>query len=714
MTFTSPSGGEFRLEDSTIRLEDSLYGRTDEPAAVVPASGFALEKDSEYVFCLYPVHPESPYVDITLIQTSDPCGEGHTWGDWVVQREADCLHDGQKVRYCVYCSAADTPEAIPATGEHVWTQTEPVVDEKAGTQTVWKECGVCALRQDPVITFTQEKQAELDAFAGVLTDGTSSLSDRLDAVVQTDNQTLLTADTQLDGSEQTHMEMIGQLEQQLYEERAPEDAPQCSVIMDTIADKEGVTVIGAAVTAAAVSAEDIKNGESSAQDTYRAVLRMSDPEYGTDDAGRASCTMDISLYVRKNEEEAQEEKTALAAPILITMAVPEAYASKDFDLYHHVENDDGSITKVKIDYSRNPDGTITFATPSLSDFSFENALCLEHQLIRLQSDSRNREAACTQGGVEVWGCGNPYCTYEEIVETKPLPHTWVRDAVLEATCTAEGSTGGWHCENCGCSDEEHPAAEPTEKTAHRWTQWSVSADALCETDGAMSRTCALCSEEERKTIPAIGEHSMKWKTVREATVFGEGTEEGVCSVCGRKESRSLPVPEPSMTVTGDVSKITLQKGKKTTAFAVSGMARGDSVRSWSSSDTKVFTVKGKSDGTCTIKAGKKTKKATLTIELASGLTRKITVKVQKAPVKVSSLGITNASGTLNLRKGESFSLKLDVRPFTTLIKPSYKSSRSKVASVSKKGVITAKKPGTAKITIKCGKKKKTITVRVSG
>lgn len=43
---------------------------------------------------------------------------------------------------------------------------------------------------------------------------------------------------------------------------------------------------------------------------------------------------------------------------------------------------------------------------------------------------------------------------------------------------------------------------------------------------------------------------------------------------------------------------------------------------------------------------------------------------------------------------------------------SYKSSNTKVATVNKKGKIVAKKKGTATITVKCGKKKKTVKVTV--
>ena len=51
---------------------------------------------------------------------------------------------------------------------------------------------------------------------------------------------------------------------------------------------------------------------------------------------------------------------------------------------------------------------------------------------------------------------------------------------------------------------------------------------------------------------------------------------------------------------------------------------------------------------------------------------------------------------------------------TSKEKVTYSSSNKKVATVSSKGVIKAKKAGTAKITVKSGKKKVVVTVKVTG
>ena len=51
-------------------------------------------------------------------------------------------------------------------------------------------------------------------------------------------------------------------------------------------------------------------------------------------------------------------------------------------------------------------------------------------------------------------------------------------------------------------------------------------------------------------------------------------------------------------------------------------------------------------------------------------------------------------------------------PITTQQKVTYKTSNKKVCTVSKKGLLTAKKKGTVKITVKSGKKSYTVKVKV--
>ena len=119
---------------------------------------------------------------------------------------------------------------------------------------------------------------------------------------------------------------------------------------------------------------------------------------------------------------------------------------------------------------------------------------------------------------------------------------------------------------------------------------------------------------------------------------------------------------------------------------MSGLANGDSVKSWTTSNKKIVTVTSKG----TIK-GLKAGKAKVTITLASGKKQVINVTVQK---------------------GKKLTLKPVISPITSLQKVTYTTSNKKVATVTKKGVIKAKKKGTVTITVKSGKVTKKVKVTV--
>lgn len=72
--------------------------------------------------------------------------------------------------------------------------------------------------------------------------------------------------------------------------------------------------------------------------------------------------------------------------------------------------------------------------------------------------------------------------------------------------------------------------------------------------------------------------------------------------------------------------------------------------------------------------------------------------------------LTKVKSTIKVQKGKKVSLKYQVYPAKT--KVTFKSSSKKVATVNKKGVVTGKKKGTAKITIKAKSKKTVVKVKV--
>lgn len=195
------------------------------------------------------------------------------------------------------------------------------------------------------------------------------------------------------------------------------------------------------------------------------------------------------------------------------------------------------------------------------------------------------------------------------------------------------------------------------------------------------------------------------KTVKEPTALVYGRAERKCTVCGKTESKQLAKLSPKMKV--NVSSIVLKTGQSTTKVKVTGLAKGDRIASWTSGNNKIVTVNSSGK----IKAAKKDGKATITITLRSGYKKKISVKVQKTAVKTTK--IRGIQKKLTIRRKKSYMLVPEILPITSLEKVTFTSSNKKVATVTAKGKVTAKKKGTAVITVKAGRIRKRckITVR---
>ena len=237
--------------------------------------------------------------------------------------------------------------------------------------------------------------------------------------------------------------------------------------------------------------------------------------------------------------------------------------------------------------------------------------------------------------------------------------------------------------------------------------WKVKNAATCTANGTEIQVCAKCGRPNgiSRIIPAAGHRYSGWATASAATVFAAETQGHRCGVCGAYETRVYGgklAPTIKLTAT----KVPLKVKQSTTKLKVSGLANGDYVVSWKSSNTKIVTVNG--SGKLTAK--KKTGKATIVVTLASGLKKSVSVTVQKGAVATTK--ISGVSKSLKLAKGKKYALKPVLTPITSLDKVKYKTSNKKVATVSSKGVIKAKGAGKAKITVQAGKKKVTVTVTV--
>ncbi|MEI3418338.1 MAG: Ig-like domain-containing protein [Blautia sp.] len=232
----------------------------------------------------------------------------------------------------------------------------------------------------------------------------------------------------------------------------------------------------------------------------------------------------------------------------------------------------------------------------------------------------------------------------------------------------------------------------------------------CTTDGKVVRKCNVHGETSTELLSAPGHDWSRWKVTKNVTVLSEGVQQRTCSVCGKTENAS--VAKLPVTIALNVKGTIPLKVKQSFTVKVT-MGAGDRVVSWKTSNKKVVSVKnGRIKG---LKAGKS---ATITVKLASGKKARFKVKVQKAAVATKSIKVTNAATGRNqgkkatLKCGQSLKLKAALTPITSLQKVTWSSSNKKIVTVSKSGVIKAKKKGRATITVKSGNKKYNIRITV--
>ena len=355
-----------------------------------------------------------------------------------------------------------------------------------------------------------------------------------------------------------------------------------------------------------------------------------------------------------------------------------------------------------------------------------------------------KAATCLEEGMQMKTCS--LCGDKKTQTTAKTGHTEVKDAAVEATCTSTGKTEGSHCSVCGTVIK---AQTEIAKKAHTYGSWKVVKSVTCTVDGSKERSCTECGKKETQAIAKTGHTEVKdaaveatctstgktegshcsvcgtvikaqteiakkahtwgaWKTISSATVFAPKKQKRTCTKCKASEIR-FSGEKLKKTISVTQSSLTMQVKQKTTAFRVT-FANGDSVKSWTSSNTRIVKVFGKSNGTCTITAQNRTGSATITITLKSGLQKSVKVNVQKGAVAASSLKLPSTK--VEVKKGKTLTLKPIIKPITSQSKVTYSTSNKSVATVSSSGVIKGVKKGTAKITVKAGTKKVVCTVIV--
>lgn len=193
-------------------------------------------------------------------------------------------------------------------------------------------------------------------------------------------------------------------------------------------------------------------------------------------------------------------------------------------------------------------------------------------------------------------------------------HSWKLSSSKDATCTATGSKV-YRCSGCSRTKTDTVAAK-----GHKWSAYKTTKSATCTAKGSKLSRCSRCRKTKTASIAAKGHKWSSWKTTKSATVSRPGTKARTCSVCKKKTTATISKLKPTIKVSA--KNVTLKKNQSKT-IKVYGLAKGDAVKSWKSSNSKIAAVTSKGKITA-----KKKGKATITVTLKSGKTAKISVTVK--------------------------------------------------------------------------------------
>ena len=349
--------------------------------------------------------------------------------------------------------------------------------------------------------------------------------------------------------------------------------------------------------------------------------------------------------------------------------------------------------------------SVNFALPVLSDQGYSARHSSANPHAHSWQEWQRTAGTCIEEGRIVFGCTVSGCTARKTEVLEKSDHVYGEyQPDGNATCLADGTK----TRVCSVCKARETVTDPGSATGHKYGAYQPDGNATCLADGTKTRVCSVCKAQETVADPgsATGHKYEAYQPDGNATCLADGTKTRVCSVCKVRET--VRDPGSRLVPTGSLSqkKIRLQYRQSTSAVKVSGLAKGDFVQKWKSSRPSVASVSSKGK----ITAKKKSGSAKISAYLASGKVLTVTVIVQKKAVKTTAL--RDVPKRLTLRRGRTVKLQPTRLPVTSKEKITYKSANTRIANVSKKGVITGKKAGIVKITVRSGRKKAVVTVKV--
>ena len=612
--------------------------------------------------------------DEVLKEQTEVPALGHNWDSGKITKAATCTEAGVKTYTCTRCQKTKTEE-IKATGhKEVKDAAVAATCEKAG-KTEGSHCSVCG----EVI----EAQTEVPALghnwdAGKITKAATCTETGVKTYTCTRCQKTKTEEIKATG----HKEVKDAAVAATCEKAGKTEGSHCSVCGKVIKAQKEVPVLGhnwdaGKITKAATCTETgVKTYTCTrCQKTKTEEIKATGHKEVKDAAVAATC-----------------EKAGKTEGSHCSVCGKVIKAQKEVPVLGH-NWDAGKITKAA---TCTETGVKTYTCTRCQKTKTEEIKATGHNW---DAGKITKAATCTETGVKTYTCTR--CQKTKTEEIKATGHKEVKDAAVAATCEKAGKTEGSHCSVCG---KVIKAQKEVPVLGHSWDAGKITKAATCTETGVKTHTCIRCQKTKTEEVKATGHKFSAWKTSSKATIYSPAKQTRECTSCHKKQTRDTG-KKLKAAIKVSVSKITMQPQQKLGTLKVT-FANGDSVKAWKSSNPNIFKVVGKTNGKCTLTAGKIAGTAKLTIKLKSGLTKDVSITVKS----VKTTKISGVKSVITLKVKKTTTLKPVLAPKNSTEKITYKSSNSKIVTVNAAGKVVAKKKGTAYIYVKSGSK--TVTCKV--
>ena len=266
----------------------------------------------------------------------------------------------------------------------------------------------------------------------------------------------------------------------------------------------------------------------------------------------------------------------------------------------------------------------------------------------------------------------------------------------EATCKEEGRTGDIYCNDCGVKVKDN---EMIPAKGHLWDNGVITRQATEKEDAVKTFTCTVCGETRTETVggsAALTDVPSQVQAVTDESIAKQSSEDVKGAVFGSLCARTTKLT--NKTITLKWNKVSQADGYK-----IYGNKCGKK------NHYKLLSDVGKNKTSYTqkkLKKGTYYKYVVAAYKVVDG--KKVTIAVSKtihAATTGGKYGVAKSvkvnKSKVTLKKGKKFTIKAKEIKQNKTIKHhraiAYESSNTKVATVSKKGVVKAKGKGTCYI-----------------